>query len=53
LDRTARRSDSADGLKLCEQNIALERDLHDEYLKKGLEVIERIEAVENRVIARI
>ena len=40
LDRAAGRGDSADGLQLCEQSIALERDLHDEYLRKELEVIE-------------
>jgi hypothetical protein len=38
---------------LGEQTVSFERDLHDEYLKKGLGVIERTEAVEKCAIARI
>ena len=39
LDRAARRGDAADGLELSEQGVALEGDLHDEYLRRKVEVI--------------
>ena len=34
LDRAAGRGNAADRLELSEQDVSLERDLHDEYLKK-------------------
>ena len=39
LDRAARRGDSAHGLKLSKQSLALAGDLHDEYLILDVEVI--------------
>ena len=52
LDRAAGGGDSADRLELREQRVALERDLHDEYLRRDLAVIGRIEAVENCAFGR-
>jgi hypothetical protein len=37
---------------LAEKRIALDGDLHDEYLRRKVEVIGRIEAVEKCAISR-
>jgi hypothetical protein len=37
---------------LGEQSVALQRDLHDEYLRKELEVIEETEAVDKLLNVR-
>ncbi len=39
LNCTAGRGDPAHGLKLAEQSVALQGDLHDEYLRWNVEVI--------------
>ncbi len=39
LDRRARRGDTGDGLQLSEKRIAVERNLHDELLRRKVEVI--------------
>ena len=52
LDRAPGRSDSADRLELSEQDVSLEGDLHDEYLRRKVEVIGRIEAVEKCAFVR-
>ena len=52
LDRAAGRGDPADRLQLSEQDVSLEGDLHDEYLRRKVEVIGRIEAVEKCAFVR-
>ena len=46
LNCAAGRGDPGGGLELAEQRVSLERDLHDEYLRRKVEVIGRIEAVD-------
>src|SRR6202042_983980 len=48
LDRTARRRDSAHGLELSKQSLAVAGDLHDEYLRWDLEVIGDVSVLTNR-----